>query len=424
MAKRKAAASGVGIIDTKVVPIGKLNPAPYNPRKDLQPGDPEYEKIARSIDEFGLVDPLIWNAKTGNLVGGHQRLKILKARGAKRVTVSVVELSHERERQLNLALNKVVGGWDDLALLELLTEIREHDPDGFDLTGFEPGDIDLLMAETGGEVTNDGKTEADAMLTLPAPDEIVSRVGEVYELGPHRLICGDATDPAVVSRLLDGEEPFLMVTDPPYGVSYDAEWRLKAGLNKDHQIRAEGRVENDDELDWTPAYRLFPGRVAYVWHAGRHAGAVSGHLAGAGFEVRTQIVWRKTSLVVGRGHYHWQHEPCFYAVRPGGAARWRGGRKQSTVWDVPNMHRTQGSVDDGKTNHSTQKPVECMARPMRNHGGRGDLVYDPFVGSGTSIIAAERYGRRCFGVELSPAYCDMIRQRYAEFVGGEGAEWR
>ena len=242
-------------------------------------------------------------------------------------------------------------------------------------------------------------------------------MGKLVLKSRHRVLCGDSTKPEDVERLMGGAVPFIMVTDPPYGVEYDPDWRLEAGINKPWQTLASGKVSNDDIVDWTEAYKLFPGHVAYVWHAGRFAADLVGNLKTAGLEIRTQIIWAKPSLVMGRGHYHWQHEPCWYAVRKGGSAKWCGDRKQSTVWDIQNMHRTQGNVDDGKTIHSTQKPVECMARPIRNHGGPDDDVYDPFLGSGTTLIAAEQLNRRCFGMEISPAYCDVIITRFERLSG-------
>jgi DNA modification methylase len=174
---------------------------------------------------------------------------------------------------------------------------------------------------------------------------------------------------------------------------------------------------NDDRSDWTEAWDLFPGDVAYVWHAGLHAANVADSLTRARFVVRSQIIWAKNSLVMGRGHYHWQHEPCWYAVREKGTGHWAGDRKQSTLWQIANMHRTQGNTDDGKTNHSTQKPVECMKRPIENNSSPGQAVYEPFSGSGTTIIAAEMTGRYCYAVDLNPPYVDMAVRRWQAFTG-------
>ncbi len=233
----------------------------------------------------------------------------------------------------------------------------------------------------------------------------------MWALGGHRLLCGDATNADDVAQVLDGERPTLTVTDPPYGVEYDASWRRKLVPGATYR---EGKVANDDRADWSEAMALLPGDVAYVWHGGLHAGVVAGSLAAAGFDIRSQIVWTKPSLVLSRGAYHWQHEPAWFAVRKGATAHWIGDRKQSTVWDIPTVHRTAGTSDDAITDHSTQKPVECMARPLRNHEGD---VYDPFVGSGTTIIAAEQTGRRCFAMDIDPVYVQMAIERWQNFTG-------
>lgn len=251
------------------------------------------------------------------------------------------------------------------------------------------------------------------------PKVPVTKPGDMWLLGEHRLLCGDSTKAEDVGRLRGGRKPFIMVTDPPYGVEHDPHWREEAGVSS-YGPQAKGLVTNDDRLAWTDSYKLFPGHVAYVWHAGRHATEIVVNLRDAGFEVRTQVIWRKPQIVFGRGHYHWQHEPCWYVVRSGGSAKWCGDRTQSTVWEIKSMHVMGGARNhgaDGVTGHSTQKPVECMARPIRNHGGPDDDVYDPFLGSGTTIIAAEQLGRRCYGLEISPAYCDVIVERWEKFSG-------
>ena len=207
-------------------------------------------------------------------------------------------------------------------------------------------------------------------------------------------------------RLLDGVTPHLMITDPPYGVDYDPDWRNRAGAS---ETKRTGKVLNDDRADWREAWALFPGDVAYVWHGALHAGTVAESLAACGFEVRAQIVWAKERLVMSRGHYHWQHEPCWYAVR--GKGHWSGGRKQTTLWSIPSRDQ------DAETVHGTQKPVECMRRPIANNSAEGDAVYEPFSGSGTTIIAGEIEARRVYAMELSPAYVDVAVMRWQDFTG-------
>lgn len=230
--------------------------------------------------------------------------------------------------------------------------------------------------------------------------------GDIWHLGKHRLACGDATDPELVRRLLGRTKPRLMVTDPPYGVEYDPSWRRKLG---DNAARAVGTVLNDDRVDWREAWKLFPGDVVYCWHSGKHGSSVEESLAAAEFRVRAQIIWDKGRLIISRGHYHWRHEACWYAVRKLKTANWKGDRKQVTVWQIP--HRRSA------TGHGTQKPIDCMRRPMLNHTLQGDAVYDPFVGSGTSIIAAETIGRICFAIELSPEYVGLAIARWEQHTG-------
>jgi DNA modification methylase len=239
-------------------------------------------------------------------------------------------------------------------------------------------------------------------------DPICVRTGDVWGLGRHRLICGDATKPLTVAKLLRGHVPRLMVTDPPYGVSYEPSWRLK--VRPSASVHAQGRVTNDHRADWREAWKLFPGDVAYVWHSACHASTVHASLEAAGFRTRAQIIWDKTRLIISRGHYHWRHEPCWYAVRKGKTANWQGGRKQTTVWPIP--HRRS------PTGHSAEKPLPCMQRPIENHTLPGEAIYDPFVGSGTSIIAAETVGRACYAVEIDPLYCAGAIDRWQGLTGG------
>jgi DNA modification methylase len=247
---------------------------------------------------------------------------------------------------------------------------------------------------------------------VPAPPAMpVSRLGDVWLLGRHRLACGDCTDAPVIQAALGGVRPHLMVTDPHYGVEYDPAWRNEA--LEGSKTQRTGKVLNDHRADWREAWALFPGDVAYVWHGALHASTVADSLIACGFGIRAQIVWAKERLVLGRGHYHWQHEPCWYAVRDGAKGHWAGDRKQTILWSIPSRDQ------DADTVHGTQKPVACMRRPIENNSSPGQAVYEPFSGSGTTLIAAETTGRACHAVELSPAYVDVSVLRWQAFAGQE-----
>ena len=237
-------------------------------------------------------------------------------------------------------------------------------------------------------------------------------MGKLKLKSTHRIICGDSTDAATVKALLGDEKPHLMVTDPPYGVEYDPEWRGKADRANGKKIGASatGKVLNDDKADWREAWALFPGDVAYVWHGERQLVSIAEQLADCGFNLRNLIVWGKSAFVIGRGNYHSQHETCWYAVKKTGKGHWAGDRKQTTLWKIDKPQKSE-------TGHGTQKPVECMKRPIENNSSPGQAVYEPFSGSGTTIIAAEQTGRRCFAVELSPLYVDVAVKRWQEFTG-------
>lgn len=359
----------------------------------------QQEALAGSLDVVGWVQQVMVNRRTGFVVDGHARVALAISRGEPMVPVLYVDLEPEEEALVLASLDPIaaLAGTDDAQLAALLESI-ETDNEG----------LRALLSDLGAK-PREGLTEPD---DLPEPvAETYVKPGDLWVLGRHRVLCGDATSPADVARVLDGERPNITVTDPPYGVEYDASWRRE--VTPDSHLR-EGKVNNDDRADWSAAMELFPGEVAYVWHGGLHAGLVSDNLAATGFEVRAQIIWVKPSLVLSRGAYHWQHEPAWFAVRKGATASWIGDRKQTTVWEVAVVKRST-SGEDMVTEHSTQKPVECMARPLRNHEGD---VYDPFLGSGTTLIAAEQAGRRCFGIEIDPRYVQMTIERWQNFTGG------
>ena len=326
-------------------------------------------------------------------------------------TVPALRLGHlspAQARALRLADNQIAlnSGWDESLLAAEIARIRDEAVVDLDVLGFSGMELDRLLAaaEADGEL---GQDDLDAPAPEP-PAEPVTRPGDLWLLGRHRLLCGDSTSAGDVARLLAGARPHLMVTDPPYGMEYDPSWRNAAGVSA--TLRT-GRVANDHRADWREAWSLFPGDVAYVCHAGVHARTVIESLEAAGFAIRSQIVWGKPRLVLGRGDYHWQHEPCLYAVRKGATGHWQGARDQTTLWSIGN------GAEDLATVHGTQKPVECMRRPMLNNSRPGDAVYEPFCGSGSTIIAAETIGRACFAMEIDPGYCDVTVQRWQEATG-------
>jgi DNA modification methylase len=276
-------------------------------------------------------------------------------------------------------------------------------------------DLDALEA-LGASVEPEGNSEADAEPQIDKAEEFRAKwgvePGQLWELGDHRLLCGDSTKKEDVERMMGEDKPLLMVTDPPYGVEYDADWRNKATRADGTPIGAfaVGKVENDSRADWREAWQLFNGDVAYVWHAGLFAPTVAESLAACGFELRSQIVWAKSNFAIGRGDYQWKHEPCWYSVRKGKRGHTKGDRSQTTLWEIDKPQKSE-------TGHSTQKPVECMARPIRNHDS--EFVYEPFSGSGTTIIACEQLGRKCRAIEISPGYVAVAIQRWGDATGKE-----
>lgn len=387
----------------ELAPVAKLIPYARNARKH----DPEQvDVIVASIREFGWTQPVLVNAK-GGIIAGHGRVLAAQKLGMDEVPIIVLAgLTKAQERALILADNQTAlrSSWDD-GLLRI--ELEALKADGFEIgvIGFDEASLAAIF-----NPGNAGETDPD---DVPEPPKNpVSRLGDIWIMGDHRLICGDSTSADVVGQLLRGEKPHLMATDPPYGVEYDADWRNHAMRANGSAVggRAVGKVENDDKADWREAWALFPGDVAYVWHGALHGREVAESLEYSGFNIRSQIIWTKQQMVIGRGDYHWMHEPCWYVVRKGKKGHWSGDRKQTTLWQIDKPRKSE-------TGHSTQKPVECMKRPIENNSKPGDAVYEPFSGSGTTIIAAEMTGRHCYAIELSPAYTDVAVQRWEAFTG-------
>lgn len=382
------------------LPLSKLVPSERNARTHSQE---QIKQIAASISAFGWTNPILIDEDRA-IIAGHGRLEAAKAAGLVDVpTITLSGLSATQKRALAIADNKLAlnAGWDD-EMLRL--ELSELGLEGFDisLVGFSELELKDILADR-----TEGLTDPDDVPEVQA--DAVTVTGDVWTLGRHRLVCGDCTDAGVVEVAMAGVRPHLMVTDPPYGVEYDAEWRDSV-LGGRVGGRATGRVTNDSTTDWRDAWSLFRGDIAYCWHAGLHASSTQQAFEACGFQMRSQIIWSKSHFAIGRGHYHVQHEPCFYLVREGATGHWVGDRKQTTLWQIDKPTKSE-------TGHSTQKPVECMRRPIENNSSPGQAVYDPFSGSGTTIIAAEMTGRACHAIEISQQYCDVTIRRWQNFTG-------
>lgn len=383
--------------------LADLKPALRNARTH---SEAQIQQIAASMKEFGWTNPILVDEADGS-IAGHGRALGAKALGWEQGPVIVARgWSEAQKRAYVIADNRIAekAGWD----AELLTlEFAELEGLAFDLDVLGFSELERRIISARGTT---GLTDPDDVLEPPI--EPVTRFGDLWMLGDHRVLCGDATSATDVTRLLDGRSPHLMVTDPPYGVNYDASWRndvVDKQTGRRKTARATGLVSNDHRADWREAWALFPGDVAYVWHASLHSAEVLASLEAVGFEHRSQIIWDKKRLLISRGNYHWRHEPAWYVVRKGKTAHWQGARDQETVWPIEHRKSESG--------HSTQKPVECMRRPVINNSAAGDHVYDPFLGSGTTLIACEMEARKCLGLELEPKYVDVIVRRWEAFTG-------
>lgn len=387
---------------SKTIQISELKEYEHNPRRI---GKKEFEKLVSSIKQDGYHQRIIAN-QDNVIIGGHQRKKALLEAGLKETdTVEVLipdrKLTQEELDRINIRDNLSFGEYDfDILgnrfdIDELLNFGMPEDM----LIGF--GDDELLA-------------EVDTTELEELPAEPKAKLGDVYILGNHRLMCGDSTNPQHVDKLLNSAKPILMVTDPPYGVNYKPEWREEVGKG----ARNTGKVLNDDRYDWSEAYSLFTGDVAYVWHSALYTHKFAENLADNGFDLVSLIIWNKQHLVLSRGDYHNKHEPLWYAVRKGQKHNWQGRRDQTTVWDIDNNNYGARQKEE-QTGHGTQKPLECMLRPILNNSKKGQSVYDPFGGSGTTLIACQKSDRNCYMMELSPAYVDIIINRWEKETGKE-----
>ena len=365
-------------------------------------------KLASSIKEFGFINPVIIS-DDGGVLAGHGRILAAKKLGIDKVPCVIEShLTEAQKRAYILADNRLAldAGWDEEMLKVELEELKDLDFD-MDLIGFTQDELNQFMSMNDDlSIVND-EWGGDKEVEVNEEEEPTVQPGDLWLLGEHRLICGDSTDQDTVKKLFGEDRPNLMVTDPPYGVNYVpvAEKRTKSNGRK-------GIVLNDNKDSWYESYSLFPGNIAYVWHANTHQPTIIEDLTKCSFEITSIIIWNKNLHTIGRSDYQWKHEACVYATR--GNHNWQGRRDQFTVWDIKNINCLK---DEGNWGHSTQKPIECMKRPIENNTTEGEYVYDPFSGSGTTFIAAERTNRKCLGVELNPVYCDAIIRRWQQETG-------
>ena len=386
--------------ELKILPVSVLKPAEYNPRKKLKPSDKEYKKIKASIEEFGFADPLVVNADM-TIIGGHQRLTVAIDLGYTEVPCAVVDVDKDREKALNIALNKITGQWDDQLLAELL---RDLDTAQFntDLTGFDRSEIENLFSNIFDKKVKEDNFDVDSELKQPA----FSRLGDLWLIGKHRVICGDSTGEEVYTRLMDGDRANLVLTDPPYNVDVE---------------ETAGKIMNDNMGDQEfynfllSAFRCMYANLAddgsiYVWHADTEGLNFRKAFKDAGFYLSGCCIWKKNSLVLGRSPYQWIHEPCLFGWKQKGKHHWYSDRKQTTVWEYD---KPRSSKD-----HPTMKPITLMGYPIKNSTQTRGIVLDPFLGSGSTLIACMQTERVCRGIELDPKFVDVIVKRAIQENGG------
>ncbi len=404
----KATIRGIGNeMEIRVLPIDMLKPAKYNPRKNLKPGDPAYEKIKRSMTDFGYVDPIIWNESTGNIVGGHQRYKVLVAEGATELSCVVVHIDNpEDEKALNVVLNKAVGEWEPVALADLLQELQAKDYD-IASTGFDAAEVDELLSNLHEKDVKEDDFDVDAELDKPC----FSKPGDIWHLGRHTVICGDSTLKETYDRLLGDVKVNLVCTDPPYMVALES---------------SSGRITNDDLNDQDAqtflmsAFTCLHDAMAtdasiYVFYATAKARIFHDAFEDSGFKVGAGLVWKKDRLVLTRTDWKYNHEPIIWGWRKDGRHRWYGDQKQTTVFDFA---RVKNSKEDG-CGHPSSKPVPLIAYLIKQCTMSNGIVLDGFLGSASTLIACEQLNRICYGVELEPKFVDVAVMRFHNETDGK-----
>ena len=385
--------------------IEKLKAAEYNPRKDLKPEDEEYQKIKRSILEFGYVAPIIVNADM-TVIGGHQRLKVLKELGYKEVECNIVDLDKTKEKALNIALNKITGEWDNSKLEELLAELKETDID-MDMTGFTFDEVDNILKDIEGSKEDD----FDLDQALNEIEEPTTRPGDIWILGNNRLMCGDSTQKEQVMRLMDKQDADMILTDPPYNVDYEGKTVDALKIENDNMTSTEFyNFLLDSFRNMFEVTKC--GSSVYVFHADTEGLNFRNAFNAVGFKLAQCLVWVKNTFVMGRQDYQWRHEPILYGWKEGAGHYFINDRKQSTVLEFDKPTRN--------AEHPTMKPIDLLVYLIKNSSKENDLILDLFGGSGSTLIAAEQVKRRCYTMELDPKYCDVIVKRW-ELLTGEKA---
>ena len=388
----------------KVLPVSELKPAAYNPRKKLKPGDKEYQKIKASIEEFGFADPLVVNADM-TIIGGHQRLSVAMDLGITEVPCAVVDVDKDREKALNLALNKITGQWDEQLLADLLKDL-DTAQFNTDLTGFDRAEIEDLFSNIFDKKVKEDDFDVDEELK----ESVFSKPGDLWHLGRHKVYCGDSTKAESYDVLMDGTKANLILTDPPYNVDVE---------------ETAGKIMNDNMGDsefyqfLLSAFQSMYANLAddgsvYIWHADTEGLNFRKAFKEAGFYLSGCCIWKKNALVLGRSPYQWIHEPCLYGWKKAGKHQWYADRKQTTVWEYA---KPRSSKD-----HPTMKPVPLMAYPIKNSTMTNSIVLDPFLGSGSTLIACEETERVCRGIELDPKFMDVIVKRFQTWCQEQGQQ--
>lgn len=385
------------------VSISKLNPAKYNPRKNLKPGDTEYEKLKRSMAEFGYVEPIIWNKRTGNIVGGHQRYKILHDMEYKEAECVIVDLDDNREKALNVALNKISGEFDIPLLTDLLKDLSANDFD-VSLTGFDENEISDLFSDADAKEGKDDDYDVNKALEESA----FVKQGDLWQIGKHRMLCGDATNSEDLNKLMGDKKANLIVTDPPYNVNFESASGLK--IKNDKQTSEKfydfllSAFKNISE-------HLAEGGSAYIFHADTEGLNFRKAFIDAGFHLSGVCIWAKNSFVMGRSPYQWGHEPILYGWLKTGKHKWYAGRAESTIWHY----------DKPKKNgeHPTMKPIPLLCYPIKNSSAVNSIILDTFAGSGSTLMACQQMDRICYCMELDPKYASVIIRRYVDSYGDE-----